>query len=624
MAKPIWMAAALLSAVFILSSCGGGGSGDAPATGNPGTGNPGTGTPGTGGGADNSWLSFSPASISHTAKERSFAVPITVVATSSKTIVERVNVAIVDTSGVLDANETTVTALSATSYEANMSLSPTLKPGKYQGFFKVQLCLDDPQVCNQPYSGSPWQIAYDIEVKPWAQPRTVHKLLVSDTGVALTSMSDFALLTRSIRVSDNLGQAGRWQARSDQPWLTVTPSGAVGEALQIQADPSALAENTISYATVSVTSPDATVGEAQPVVVALWKGKGPVRQLASSTTEIARYKYLLADPVRPHAYAHSGGGKIDVYNIYTGAQEGTLTAAGAAFGKMVVSSDGAFLYAVDWASSQLRVFDLRSRQLTSSWPLDTVLTGFDSGYVDMVYARPNGIGIVVLTTGQVFRASDGKVLATKVATAERPRDQMQFFSVLKSSYLAVSPDGLRIYSTSSRQRSPNTPFYWDMDYSEVDSGTLSFTKPYLASPAQERLPQAGGIAISRDGKRVLMLSYGGGVSLWSPEDLSRAGMLTQGLSLNSDTLIVAADGRIIVVDMMDNWKFNILSPSGNLLKTQSTVLPASTVKPGDSSSIYAWTSGMVVSADGAVVIQSASLQVERDSAYLLTFTPITP
>jgi WD40 repeat protein len=622
MVKPVWLSAALLSAVCFLSGCGGGGSGDAPRGSAPVTGSPPVAGGATDGGGANSWLTFSPASVSQTVKERSFVLPISIVATSSKTIAERVNVAIVDTVGVLDAKATSVTALSTTSYQARLSLLPTLKPGTYRGSFKVQICLDDPQVCQRPYPGSPWLIPFDIEVKPWAQTRAVHKLLVSETGVALTGMPNFSRLTRSISVSDNLGQATRWQAQSDQPWLTVTQSGAAGDVLQIQADPSSLAANSISYATVSVTSPDAAVAAAQPVVVALWKGAGPAHQLASTSTVMSRYQSLLADPIRPHVYANSGGGTIDVYNIYTGALVGTMSAAGASFGKMLASPDGAFLYAVDSTGSQLKVFDVRAGQLVASWPFDVPMTVFDSYYVDLVYARPNGVGVVVLTTGQIFRASDGKVLASKVDQAP---DRFTFSPELQSSYITASPDGTRIYSTDSRKHTPNTPFYWDIDYSEAAAGTLSLTRPFAVNLSQARLPVAGGIAMSRDGKRVLMLSYNDGISLWNPEDLSRAGMLTRGLTFDAGTLIVTADGRIVVAGMeTSGTQFHILSPEGDLLKTLSTMLPASTIKPNDTGSIRTWTLGMAVSADGAVAIQSAYHQVGRDLEYLLTFTPIAP
>jgi len=613
MTKRVWLVAAWLSVACFLSGCGGGGGGDSSAP-------SGGGLPAEGGA---SGLSFSPASVSQTVKERSVTPPITIIATSSKLIAERINVAITDTVGVLDPDATSVTALSDTSYQARLSLSPSLKPGTYRGSFKVQLCLDDPLVCKQPYSGSPWSIPFDIEVTPWAEARTVHKLLVSETGVALTSASHLSRLTHSVNVSDNLGAASHWQATSDQPWLKVTPSGTAdpaGGVLQMEADPSELVANEINYAKVTVTSSDAAIAAAEPIVVALWKGTNPVRQRVSAVPVTSYYSRVLADPIRPHAYALRDGGVIDIYNIYTGAQVGSLSAAGAMFSKMLASPDGAFLYAVDWAASQVKVFDLRSNQMTGAWPLDAALTAFSGNNVDMAYARPNGVGVVVLTTGQVFRASDGAVMARDILpNGHAPSD---IHDELQASYIAASPDGMRIYSTGSRLIHPNTPFYWDIDYSEVNAGTLSWTRAYSAKlfPAlpgagDKRLPSADGIAVQGDGQRVFMLS-GQSIYAWSPTDLSPEGMLPQAGGLGLDARVVMTEPRIAVAGGDYSLsQFHVVSPEGVLLKTLSTSLPTNPADPG-LNRIIADQTKLVVSADGSVVIQPAGKS--------LMFTPISP
>lgn len=640
MLKPVWLSVALLSAVCMVSACGGGGgSGDSqpggnpgtglpgtgtPGTGNPGTGNPGTGNPGTGGGTDggvgNSWLTFSPASISHTVSERSFSEAISVVATSSKTIAEPVNVAIVDTEGVVDPQMTEVIQLEATRYEARLSVLPTLKPGKYRGAFTVKLCLDDPQTCQRPYPGSPWLVPYEIEVTPWQKPRAEHKLLVSDVGVALSAMPGFSRLSHSLRVSDNLGQASRWQARSDQAWLSVTASGSAGQELQIQADPAALVTNAISYATVTVSSTDAGVAAAQPVVVALWKGGEASRLLASGHGVTTPYLQLLADPIRPHVYAHNGYGTVDVFNVYTGARVGALSAPGARLSKMLASPDGAYLYVWDLPGRQVLVFDVRAGQLTATWPLTPLKAGeFLEQEIDLVYARPNGTGLVVSTTGQIFRASDGKQLAG--AVAEPGRWWPYFSAQLQSSYLAVSPDGMRVFSTDSRRKSPNTPFYWDMDYSEENGGSLSLSRPFTAPLSQQRLDQAVGLVVSRDGKQVLM-PESNGISAWSTQDLSRLGALPRRQGTGA-TLVLAADGRM-VIDSGDNGQFDLLAADGQLIRSMAPFLPVAGSKPDESTIIRSWSPRLAVSSDGAVVIQRAYHQVGRETTFLLTFMPIAP
>ncbi|RYF01234.1 MAG: hypothetical protein EOO32_04730 [Comamonadaceae bacterium] len=452
-------------------------------------------------------------------------------------------------------------------------------------------------------------------------------------------------------MTDNLGRGASWQAQSSQSWLTVTASGVAGGPMQIQADPSALATNTIHYATVSVKSSDSGVSAAQPVVVALWKGTESVREVATTAAVASRYTRLLADPVRPYAYAHSNSGMvadpvrphvqlysnsgtIDVYNIYTGALVKSMSAPGSTLGKMLASPDGAYLYAHDLAGRQLKVFDLREGQVVATWPLDASLSVFEGGLIDLIYARPNGVGVLVVSTGQVFRASDGKLLATKIAqmpNTDRLVHGLQPFRGLSSSYLAASLDGMRVFSTDSRlYMVPNTPFYWDMDYTETNEGTLSVTKAYaanLGTTLDAGLSQAGGIAMSRDGSRVLMLSAVAGISLWSPADLSKDRMLAQDLGLQSDTLNVTPDGNIVVAGStfgQGSPQFHVLSPDGRLLKTQVTRIAASTVKPGSTGTISALTADMAVSADGNVAIQSAIHDVDTNFGYLLTFAPIRP
>jgi hypothetical protein len=124
----------VLALLALLSSCGGG----------------------SGGAADNSWLSFSPASINITCfqgESPGFAV----MATSSRTIQEVVNVSIVETTGAI-TTDVRVAQLGQLQYEAGMYVSPTLSLGTQSGVTQVRLCRDNPKVCASPYQGSPWQV----------------------------------------------------------------------------------------------------------------------------------------------------------------------------------------------------------------------------------------------------------------------------------------------------------------------------------------------------------------------------------------------------------------------------------------------------------------------------------
>jgi hypothetical protein len=136
------------AAVIGLAACGGGGgSSPAPAT-----------TP------DNSFLTFSPASISLTAA-RGASLPFSVTATSSRTFSQRINIGIIDRNGLI-TTDVQVVAQSALVYTANMKTNGTLQPGSYTTTLEVRLCEDDPVVCNTPISGSPWRLPMSLTVSP--------------------------------------------------------------------------------------------------------------------------------------------------------------------------------------------------------------------------------------------------------------------------------------------------------------------------------------------------------------------------------------------------------------------------------------------------------------------------
>jgi outer membrane protein assembly factor BamB len=134
--------------VTLLGACGGGGGGSPP---------------GGGGDGDNSWLSFSPSSVtveSYAGETR----PINLVAVSTRTISEVLNVAIVDARGVVKPQ--VALRFGQQRYEADMEVSQTLSPGTYEGRFEVRLCRDNPATCAQPCPGSPWFVPYRVTVRP--------------------------------------------------------------------------------------------------------------------------------------------------------------------------------------------------------------------------------------------------------------------------------------------------------------------------------------------------------------------------------------------------------------------------------------------------------------------------
>jgi hypothetical protein len=91
------------------------------------------------------------------------SAPLSTVATVDRPIPEAVNVAVIDTHGVISPN-IVLTPLSTTSYSVQLSTSASLPQGHYTGTLEVRLCHDAPLTCSSPVPGSPWTIAYDITV----------------------------------------------------------------------------------------------------------------------------------------------------------------------------------------------------------------------------------------------------------------------------------------------------------------------------------------------------------------------------------------------------------------------------------------------------------------------------
>lgn len=154
---PVLGALTSCAAALMLVACGGGGGGGGggafPIINPP----PSTSTNSAG-----SWLTFKPASVDLTVFPKT-STPFSVAAVSSRNIAQTVNVAVIDTKGVIAPNVKISNSWSQ--YVASMNTNPDLAPGTYTGNFEVRVCYDaDPLVCAQPVEGSPWQLPYKIRV----------------------------------------------------------------------------------------------------------------------------------------------------------------------------------------------------------------------------------------------------------------------------------------------------------------------------------------------------------------------------------------------------------------------------------------------------------------------------
>jgi hypothetical protein len=170
----------------------------------------------------------------------------------------------------------------------------------------------------------------------------------AESAVAFVSMPGWSRLTRTISVADNYGSFGGMSASSDQPWLVV---GVSADKLILTADPSQLLSDTLSTATITITPSDSDAGAGSDP-------RGIVERRPRRPAASLPYTNVVTDPLRPYAYLHNGGAVIDVYNIYTGQKEASITGFSAHLGDMAVTPNGDSLYVVDIDNARVSVVNL--------------------------------------------------------------------------------------------------------------------------------------------------------------------------------------------------------------------------------------------------------------------------
>jgi hypothetical protein len=114
--------------------------------------------------SDNSWLQLTPSSAAVTqyVGESQY---VEIVAKSSKTISQTINVGIIDSAGVL-TTDVRLTAYSQYEYHAGLNTAPTLAPGTHASKIEIRLCEDNPVTCAKPVPGSPWFVPVSVKVLP--------------------------------------------------------------------------------------------------------------------------------------------------------------------------------------------------------------------------------------------------------------------------------------------------------------------------------------------------------------------------------------------------------------------------------------------------------------------------
>lgn len=250
------------------------------------------------------------------------------------------------------------------------------------------------------------------------------RLFLSSDGVALSSFPSRHTLDQKIVVTPTQGKtAVTWNAISDQPWLTVTPSGTTGQALRLHANPHRVARDQELVANVTVSSSDANFTDTETLRVGFWVGSSDPQNLMLKTKTIAAS--MTANPVEPIVYVSNGAPSIQEYNVYSGALTGTIGLPLSA-DKLEVSSDGRILYCFNQAKRELLAVDTATGAILHEY----VIGGTDF-VVNMVYARPFGQPALYFDGGPIVAYPSGDILAGNLPA---------------QSLLAVTPNGTHIFS----------------------------------------------------------------------------------------------------------------------------------------------------------------------------------
>ncbi len=203
-----------------------------------------------------------------------------------------------------------------------------------------------------------------------------NRIYVVDNGVAFYEMPARNRLSANVQVLSSRDLLTiPWTAVSDQAWLTVTPSGLTGGALNLQADTTGLTQDAVHSATVTISSSDPEVQNQETVTVGLWPASADPGLLAIG----APFDNSVVNPVFPYVHA-SRNGTLRTFNTYTGALVSTFSLPYSDTGGMAVSTDGRTVYVPDTNPGQ---FDVAGIDVATGQVVETLRRspGSRVGYV---------------------------------------------------------------------------------------------------------------------------------------------------------------------------------------------------------------------------------------------------
>lgn len=352
------------------------------------------------------------------------------------------------------------------------------------------------------------------------------KLFVADNGVLLNDFpTTTSQLTHTVKVTDNAEQGVTWAATDDAAWLSVTANGTTGATdLVLTANPVSLSSDTLHTATVTLTSTDSKIENSETVTVGFYVSSSePVSSTSLSLTDPGKTSSLVADPVRPYVYVSHGGANIDIYNVYTGVLNTTMTSLGGDLQAMTVSGDGTYLYAMDQSNNSIVKVNLNTQSL------GTTFTGLNTSscptcYHTIDYTKINSYPVLITAGNKIVDAADGAILG-----ALTNPNSLLFISS-SPPLIQASANG-KVAVAQSIGSSPFHVARYQLDYSALETGTFTAEMTHRATgsgPGRD-------IAINDAGSSLYMASGSGcgettsyAVCEFSGSDLTYVGELVAG------------------------------------------------------------------------------------------------
>lgn len=348
-------------------------------------------------------------------------------------------VSVQDDGGWLQASPATVT-LGTTTTVFTVTARPGYPAGSHAGQVTVSCVIDGVVLSTQ----IPAALAVDE-----------HRLMPSAVGVALLSTPTRLSLARLVRIGDSLGRAAvPWTAASDQPWLTVTPSGTAPGTLQLTADPSGLGAGT-HLAWVTLSSSDATVMPTERIRVGL-----TVLGADPGPAFLAGYfGALVTSPVEPVVFAVAGNTDVVGYDLNTGAVVRTFSHVATTASRLAVSGDGTLLYVWDSGAFQVAEVDAATGAVTRTFASGAKGIWYPDPQSGLAWVHPAGRPELLTPWSYVYDLTTGYQIAEP------------FVQAVQGGGLVATGDGAGVVTGSATLYALHrTSIPWDRSWAVKSAG----------------------------------------------------------------------------------------------------------------------------------------------------------